>query len=58
MSNLSLLPSIPLGLYRHYKEREYEVLGLACHSETLEPLVIYRPLQPIRHLGTPVYDVP
>ena len=33
------------GLYRHYKGGEYEVLGVARHSETLEPLVVYRPLR-------------
>jgi hypothetical protein len=38
------LPSIPLGRYRHYKGGEYEVLGVVRHSETLEPLVLYRPL--------------
>jgi len=32
------------GRYRHYKGGEYEVLGLARHSETLEPMVLYRPL--------------
>ena len=32
------------GRYRHYKGGEYEVLGCARHSETLEPLVVYRPL--------------
>jgi hypothetical protein len=30
------------GRYRHYKGREYEVLGIARHSETEEPLVVYR----------------
>lgn len=30
------------GRYRHYKGREYEVLGLARHSETEEALVVYR----------------
>ena len=30
------------GRYRHYKGREYEVLGLARHSETEEPLIVYR----------------
>lgn len=44
MSRLSPLPSIALGRYRHYKGGEYEVLGVARHSETLEPLVLYRPL--------------
>ena len=38
------LPSLPTGRYRHYKGGEYEVIGVARHSETLEPLVVYRPL--------------
>lgn len=44
MDTLSPLPSISLGRYRHYKGGEYEVLGVARHSETLEPFVLYRPL--------------
>ena len=32
------------GRYRHYKGGEYEVLGIATHSETEESLVVYRPL--------------
>lgn len=32
------------GRYRHYKGGEYDVLGVATHSETEEPLVVYRPL--------------
>jgi len=35
---------IPPGRYRHYKGNEYEVIGIAKHSETLEPMVVYRPL--------------
>ncbi|MBS1155242.1 MAG: hypothetical protein H6R07_1166 [Proteobacteria bacterium] len=38
------LPTLPLGKYRHYKGGEYEVIGVARHSETLEPQVVYRPL--------------
>jgi cupin 2 domain-containing protein len=34
--------SIPSGRYRHYKGKEYSVLGVARHSETLEELVVYR----------------
>jgi hypothetical protein len=42
--DLPALPSTPPGRYRHYKGGEYQVLGVARHSETLEPLVVYRPL--------------
>lgn len=41
--DLPPLPATPLGHYRHYKGLPYEVLGAAHHSETLEPLVVYRP---------------
>ena len=44
MSDLPPLPATPAGRYRHYKGGEYEVMGVARHSETLEPLVVYRPL--------------
>ncbi|WP_163577671.1 DUF1653 domain-containing protein [Halomonas faecis] len=32
------------GIYYHYKGNRYEVLGVAHHSETEEPLVVYRAL--------------
>lgn len=32
------------GKYRHFKGMEYELLGTARHSETLEPMVVYRAL--------------
>lgn len=35
---------IQTGKYRHFKGKEYEVLGVAAHSETMEPMVVYRAL--------------
>lgn len=32
------------GIYRHYKGQRYRVLGIAHHSETEEPLVVYQAL--------------
>lgn len=32
------------GKYRHFKGMEYELIGIAKHSETLEPMVVYRAL--------------
>jgi len=43
MSRLPMLPRLPPGRYRHYKGGEYDVIGVARHSETLEPMVVYRP---------------
>jgi hypothetical protein len=34
----------PPGLYRHYKGNLYEVVGTVRHSETLEPMTLYRAL--------------
>ncbi len=66
-NDLPHLPFIQPGRYRHYKGGEYEVLGVVRHSESLEPLVLYRPLhggsgswvrpfamflEPVEHAGT------
>lgn len=36
--------NLPIGLYRHYKGNDYEVIGVATHSENETQLVVYRPL--------------
>lgn len=33
-----------LGLYKHYKGKYYQVIGVARHEETHKPLVIYQSL--------------
>ncbi|MCC2617890.1 DUF1653 domain-containing protein [Aestuariibacter halophilus] len=35
--------SIAPGRYRHYKGNDYEVIGVATHSEDESQLVVYRP---------------
>ena len=38
------MDKVKLGRYRHFKGMEYEVIGIASHSETLEPMVVYKAL--------------
>jgi hypothetical protein len=38
------MTAIRSGRYRHYKGNEYEVIGIARHSETEENMVVYRTL--------------
>ena len=38
------MEEIKIGRYRHFKGNEYEVLYIAKHSETLEPMVVYKAL--------------
>ena len=37
---MELLP----GIYQHFKGKQYQLLGVALHSETQEPMVVYRAL--------------
>lgn len=44
------LQPTPPGLYRHYKGMLYEVIDTVRHSETLEPMTLYRALHGERGL--------
>jgi len=35
---------LKIGKYEHYKGKQYEVLGIAKHSETMEEFVVYKSL--------------
>ena len=39
-----MIEEIKPSRYRHFKGNEYEVLYIARHSETLEPMVVYKAL--------------
>ena len=42
MAQEKKLETVAAGRYRHYKGKEYTVIGVAQHSETMEELVVYR----------------
>lgn len=41
---LPAVPELEIGTYEHYKGKKYQVISLALHTETLEYLVVYKPL--------------
>ncbi len=42
--NKITLPEFTPGRYRHYKGGLYELVAVASHSETLEPMIVYKSL--------------
>jgi hypothetical protein len=42
--DLTPLIITPPGRYRHYKGMEYDVVGTVRHSESLEPMTLYKAL--------------
>ena len=57
MSNLKDLPTIKLGVYSHYKGLRYEVLGVVRHSESYEPMVLYKPLYGAQGMWVRPYEM-
>ncbi len=49
-------PSLQRGVYRHFKGKLYEVIGVAQRVDTYDWLVVYRPLYGDRELVVRPYD--
>jgi cyclomaltodextrinase / maltogenic alpha-amylase / neopullulanase len=47
MTSENIIP----GKYRHFKGKQYEVLGIARHSESLDEYVVYRALYDSEEYG-------
>lgn len=45
------------GLWRHYNGGVYRVLGIATHSESLQPLVVYKDTKNVRQLWARPMDM-
>ena len=52
MKDIGDAPMLERGIYRHYKGGIYEVVDVACHTETLEWYVVYRSQERVR-MGLP-----
>ncbi len=40
-----IMTALTPGIYRHYKGGMYQVIAVATHSETLEPMVVYQSMK-------------
>ncbi len=45
------MTDLKLGVYRHFKGKEYEVIAIARDSETLEEMVVYKALYDSSEFG-------
>ena len=45
------MDSIKPGRYRHYNSKDYQVIGIGRHSETLEEMVVYQALYDSKEFG-------
>ena len=50
-------PELKTGRYRHYKNKDYTVLGIAFHSETEEAMVLYQQEYGARNLWVRPYEM-
>jgi len=56
-TDLNPLPPLETGVYTHYKGGHYDVIGVVRHSETLQALVLYRPLYGERALWVRPFEM-